>query len=77
MQYTPQGGLYVYFRYDNQQTVMVVSNTGRYNILPDWSYFTERVGGFTKVKNAVTGEIKPLTDVEVQPKESFVFELIK
>ena len=28
MQYVPQDGFYVYFRYDNKQTVMVVSNTG-------------------------------------------------
>lgn len=77
MQYTPQGGLYVYFRYDNQQTVMVVSNTGKYNIIPAWSYFDERVKGFSKAKNVITGEIKNLDDVEIRPKESLVLELIK
>jgi neopullulanase len=77
MQYTPQSGLYVYFRYDDQQTVMVVSNTGRYNIIPAWSYFEERVKGFTKAKNVITGEVMLLTDVQIRPKESFVFELIK
>jgi glycosidase len=77
MQYTPVGGLYVYFRYDNQQTVMVVSNTSGYNVMPDWSYFAERMKGFTKAKNVITGEVKTLADVQVQPKESFVFELMK
>ena len=65
MQYTPQSGLYVYFRYDTRQTVMVISNTSNYNIIPDWTYFAERVKGFTRAKNVITGEIKSLTDVEV------------
>ena len=77
MQYTPQGGLYVYFRYNDQQTVMVVSNTSGYNIIPNWTFFSERTKGFTKERNVITGETKLLTDVSVQPKESFVFELVK
>ncbi len=29
MQFVPEDGVYVYFRYDNNQTVMVVMNTAK------------------------------------------------
>ena len=77
MQYVPQDGFYVYFRYDNKQTVMVVSNTGTKPVKPDWNRFEERTGSFSKIKNVITGEIKAFTDLEIQSKESFVFELLK
>ena len=77
MQYVPQDGLYVYFRYDNKQTVMVISNTGTNPAKPDWKRFTERINGFRKLKNIITGEEKAIADFEIQPKESFVFELLK
>ena len=76
-QYIPKDGLYVYFRYDNNQTVMVVSNTGDKDAKPDWSFYNERTKGFTQVRNVVTGKIKPLAGLEIESKESFVFELLK
>ena len=77
MQYVPRDGLYVYFRYDNNQTVMVVSHTGSKPVQPDWNIFRERTTGFSKMKNAVTGEVIAMKDFEIKPNESFVFELIK
>lgn len=77
MQYIPKDGLYIYFRYDNKQTVMVVTNTGDKNIKPDWTIYNERVKGFTQVKNVVTGKVKPLSGLEIESKESLVLELLK
>ena len=77
MQYLPKDGLYVYFRYDKQQTVMTISNTGDKKIKPDWSWYQERVKGFTQARNVVTGKVKALTDIELEPKESYVMELLK
>ena len=77
MQYVPQNGLYVYFRYDAKQTVMVVSNTGDKSMKPDWNYYAERITGFKKLKDVVSGNTMPLQDFEIKPKESFVFELLK
>ena len=37
MQFIPKDGLYIYFRYDSKQTVMVVTNTGDKDVKPDWS----------------------------------------
>lgn len=77
MQYLPKDGLYVYFRYDQQQTVMTISNTGDKKIKPDWSWYQERVKGFTQARNVVTGKVKTLSEIELEPKESYVMELLK
>ena len=77
MQYTPKDGLYVYFRYDSKQTVMIISNTGDKSIKPDWNYYSERTAGFKQIKDVVAGNSMPLQGFEIKPKESFVFELIK
>jgi hypothetical protein len=71
----PENGLYVYFRYHPQQTVMVLSHTGTNELNVAMKRFSERAGGFTKMRNVITGEVRPLQDFAIQPKESFVFEL--
>ncbi|MBC7874002.1 MAG: cyclomaltodextrinase C-terminal domain-containing protein, partial [Ferruginibacter sp.] len=77
MQFIPKDGLYIYFRYDNNQTVMVAANTGDKDAKPDWSQYSERTKGFTQVRNVVSGKIKPLNGLEIESKESFVFELVR
>ena len=77
MQFIPKDGLYIYFRYDAKQTVMVVTNTGDKDVKPDWSLYSERTKGFNQVRNVVTGKIKSLIGLEIESKESFVFELLK
>jgi glycosidase len=77
MQYVPEDGIYVYFRYDNAQTIMVVMNTAKdkKNISPK-KYF-ERTNGFSKMRNILTGEIADLNDFWVDAKGSGVYELMK
>lgn len=77
MQYLPKDGVYTYFRYDAKQTVMVISHTGSQSFKPDWNYLAERCNGFTKLRNVITGEVIPMNTLEIKPKESFVFELLK
>ncbi len=77
MQFIPKDGFYVYFRYDDRQTVMIATNTSDKNMKPDWSQFAERTKGFTQVRNVITGKIKSLQDLEIDSKDSFVFELMK
>ena len=77
MQYVPKNGLYIYFRYDARQTVMVITNTGKTSFTPDWSFYRERTAGFSKMKNVTTGKVLPLNGFSIQPEESFVFELVK
>ena len=77
MQFIPKDGLYVYFRYDNNQTLMVITNAGDKSVRPDWNVFAERVKGFTQVRNVVNGKIQSISDLSLDSKDSFVFELLK
>lgn len=77
MQYIPKDGMYVYFRYDNNQTIMVITNTGDKTLKPDWSWYSERMSGFTQARNVISGKVKQLAGMEIEPGDSFVFELMK
>jgi glycosidase len=77
MQYVPVNGLYIYFRYDSRQTVMVVANTANKDVTPVWSNYIERLKGFSKARNVVSGKVHDLNDLKFDPKESGVYELIK
>jgi len=77
MQYVPEEGVYVYFRYDNKQTVMVIMNTSKQEKKVTIEKYTERTNGFSKMKNIFTGKITALKDFSTDAKESGVYELIK
>jgi glycosidase len=77
MQYLIREGVYIYFRYDAKQTIMVITNTGDKDFKPNWNIYTERVSGFSKMKNIISGETKTLEGFTIKSKESFVFELMK
>jgi glycosidase len=78
MQYVPsKEGVYVYFRYDRKQTVMVVMNTAKETKIISPSNYTERIKGFSKMKNVITNEINELKDFTLASYESGVWELIK
>jgi glycosidase len=55
MQYLPENGVYVYFRYDENQTVMCVMNTNNSSATIDLSRFSERIKDFTKAYDVATG----------------------
>jgi glycosidase len=55
MQYVPVDGVYVYFRYDDKQTVMCVMNTNDSSSTINLSRFKERTKDFTKAFDVATG----------------------
>jgi glycosidase len=57
MQYIPVDGLYVYFRYDNNQTVMCVMNTDTKARKVEMSNYTERTGTFKGGKDILNGNL--------------------
>lgn len=77
MQYIPSDGLYVYFRYDKNQTVMVISNTNDKSVDIKTSRFTERMKGFNKMKNIITSEVQDCKDFSMEAKSCSVYELMK
>ena len=55
MQYVPSSGLYVYFRYDDQHTVLCVMNTSDKENEVDFADYEERTKGFSKAVNIESG----------------------
>ncbi len=56
MQYIPNNGLYVYFRYDAGSTVMCVMNTDKQTRAVDMNDFSERTKGFNGGKDIITNQ---------------------
>lgn len=56
MQYLPKDGLYVYFRYDRQQTVMCVVNSSDRPHKVQLQDYSERTAPFTQGLNVLNGE---------------------
>ena len=77
MQFTPQDGVYVYFRYDDKQTVMIVMNTAKDKKTVALNRFAERTKGFGKMKNILTGLVTNMQDFDLNSYKSTVYELMK
>lgn len=77
MQYIVRDGFYIYFRYDEKQTVMVVTNSGKNTFKPDWSIYAERVSGFSKARNVITNDVVDLKNMEWKGEEAGVYELVR
>jgi hypothetical protein len=56
---------------------MVVSNTSDKDQKPDWSYYAERIKGFTQARNITTGKVSSLSGLEIDSHDSYVFELLR
>ncbi len=67
MQFVPYDGVYVYFRYDEQSTVMIVLNTANEPRMLETARFAERMMGFTRATNVITGEPVTALDRLVAP----------
>jgi glycosidase len=77
MQYYPEDGVYVYFRYDAKQTIMIVMNTAKTEKKVSPSKYTERTAGFTQFLNVITKEKGTLGDFTLGSYKTVVYELIK
>ena len=77
MQFVPEDGVYVYFRYDAKQTVMVAMNTSKEKKEVRITNFAERTKGFTQARNVISKETKALNDFSLEAYQTVVMELIK
>ncbi|WP_129716025.1 glycoside hydrolase family 13 protein [Pedobacter sp. SYP-B3415] len=77
MQYVPQDGIYVYFRYTGQAagTVMVIVNSNDSGKELDTARFGERMQGLTYGKDIQTGKEQPVAKIPVPAKTTLVLEL--
>ncbi|HTE26895.1 glycoside hydrolase family 13 protein [Flavitalea sp.] len=70
MQYVPEDGVYVYFRYDADQTVMCIMNTNDREMPLNGNRFLERTANFTNGKDVITGNLLDIKNTMVLPAKS-------
>jgi glycosidase len=76
MQFVPDNGLYVYFRYDKSQTIMCVMNTADKEKEIDLKKYSERINGFNTARNIVDNTSYKLSDkISIPAKQFWVLEL--
>lgn len=75
-QFAPFGGVYVYFRHDAAQTVMVVLNHNDEPKKLDTKRYAESIGAATQGRNVLTGQTVTLADgVELPAQSATILEL--
>ncbi|WP_419868102.1 glycoside hydrolase family 13 protein [Chryseobacterium sp. CT-SW4] len=76
--YIPQNNVFVYFRYNDKESVMVVINNNDKNETLDLSYFSESLNDYTKGKEVISGKELSLKDnLMIPAKASYIIELQK
>ncbi|MGZ3836153.1 MAG: cyclomaltodextrinase C-terminal domain-containing protein, partial [Mucilaginibacter sp.] len=76
MKYIPENGVYVYFRYDNQKTVMVVYNSRDKEQTMGTERYAERINGALKARNVITDSDVELAKLTIPAKATLVLELL-
>jgi neopullulanase len=78
MQYVPEDGIYVYFRYDETKTNMIIFNSNDKSIDLNTKRFSERLNSFSKAKNVLNEEkVQDLSKITVPAKTTYLLELEK
>lgn len=78
MQFVPENGVYVYFRYNNDRTVMIATNsTNTVTGIPT-ERFAERMKGYKGAVNVITGEtMSGINTISIPARTAIVLELLK
>lgn len=75
MQYIPEQGIYVYFRYDGKGTVMIAYNSNESDKNLKIDRFAERIGQFTKGREIQSDQQIQLGNLLIPAKTTMVIEL--
>ncbi|HUW92258.1 MAG TPA: glycoside hydrolase family 13 protein [Bacteroidales bacterium] len=76
-QFIPENGLYVYFRYNEKESVMIIlNNSEKESRTITKERYREAMEGFTRGYDVITGEnVDDLTSFSVTPKTAMIIEL--
>jgi glycosidase len=77
MQYLPAENVYVYFRYNERQTVMVIANLGKDDQPLPMDRFSERAAAFRRGRDVATGTMVNLAGLTARAHQTLVLELIR
>lgn len=75
MHYIPYDGIYVYFRYNKNETVMVILNNNNTEKNLDTNRFKESINGFSNGHNIISGKKANLSNIKLAPKSATILEL--
>ncbi len=76
MHFMPENGVYVYFRYDSFKTIMIAMNTNPGKVELKTERFAERMAGFSKALNIISGEqFDNIEMLELPGNSTIVLEL--
>jgi glycosidase len=76
MQFIPEDGVYLYFRYDNLKTVMVVYNSRDKEQTITTARYAERINGALKARNVISDETIEISKLTIPAKTTLVLEII-
>jgi glycosidase len=75
MQFVPEKGLYVYFRYAEGETVMVIANCSKTTNTLDAMRYDERLNGKRSGRDVISGNSINLEALVLEPWQSLVLEI--
>jgi glycosidase len=74
--YIPEDNVYVYFRYTNSKTVMVVINNSEKNQTIKTNRFQENIQNFSAGKDVLTNKLVDLkSDIAIESQSALILEL--
>jgi glycosidase len=75
--FIPENNLYVYFRYNDRESVMIILNNSEKETRTITSdRYAESINGFTHGKDVISGtEISDLKSIKIAPKTAMIIEL--
>ncbi len=78
MHFVPQDGIYVYFRYNENESVMVMLNKNQEGKTIDTSRFHERISGYKTGKEIISGrQLSDISKITVPARSAVIVELGK
>ena len=76
MQFTPIGNVYAYFRYDDDETVMVIINLDEDEVDLGLERFAERLQGAQEARDVLNDKTFDLDDeIELAPRSALLLEI--
>lgn len=74
--FLPEDGVYTYFRYNSDKTIMIVLNTNDDARVVNTIRFKERMAGFSTGLNVISGErVNSIEDIRVPKNSAVILEL--
>jgi glycosidase len=78
MHFVPEDGIYTYFRYNNDEAVMVILNKNETDKTVDAKRFSEMSKGYLSGREIITGkEIADISEIKIPAKSAMIVELAK